>query len=312
MLSQEELTSLFNIISDETRTFETIGNMFQKSFQKHDQFKVGVALWYLLKDSLLNLSQRLASFYIFYEIYRNELMSYTPFIPIILETLEASTNNVEKKFLVEFITTGVIKNPKNNIKNYIEDNRFIENVQVPDLKQYWQIFHNEREKFSNLSGDWVRPIIYEQDDNLTKIKDSPTPFNFTTLTKEELSFNYFEPNYMTLYPNASYSFFEDEPIWIMPGLNFDFLWDFTLSPEQNTSNLILYLILVKSLLNRVLSNKAISEEQERIIWDTLQENSKILLEIKFSPDNLFRLIESNTKFASEIYLRISKADFFRE
>lgn len=239
MLNQEEISGLFNIISDESKTFETIGSMFQKSFQKHDQFKVGVALWYLLKDNLLNLSQRLATFYLFYEIYRNELMSYTPFIPIILETLEASTNNVEKKFLVEFITTGIIKNPKNLIKNYIEENRFIENVVVPDLKQYWQIFNNEREKFSNLSGDWVRPIIYEQDENLTKIKDSPTPFNFTTLTKEELSFNYFEPNYMTLYPNASYSFFEDEPIWIMPGLNFDFLWDFTLSPEQNTSNLIL-------------------------------------------------------------------------
>lgn len=61
-----------------------------------------------------------------------------------------------------------------------------------------------------------------------------------------------------------------------------------------------------------MSGKTISEEQEKIICDTLQENSKILLEIKFTPENLFKLIESNTKFASEIYLRISKAEFFKD
>lgn len=36
------------------------------------------------------------------------------------------------------------------------------------------------------------------------------------------------------------------------------------------------------------------------------------MEIKFSPENLYKLIESNTKFASEIYLRISKAEFFKD
>ncbi len=84
----------------------------------------------------------------------------------------------------------------------------------------------------NLTGEWIRPVIYE---NIDVKKDSQSPFNFTTLRKEEISFNYFEPNYMTFYPNSSYPFYDDEPIWIMPGLNFDFIWDFTLSPEQNTS-----------------------------------------------------------------------------
>ena len=61
-----------------------------------------------------------------------------------------------------------------------------------------------------------------------------------------------------------------------------------------------------------MSGKLISEEQEKIICDTLQENSNILLEIKFTPENLFKLIEFNSKFASEIYLRISKAEFFKD
>ena len=52
MLSPNELSILYSIISDETRTFETIASTFQKSFPKSDQFKVGVTIWFLLKDNV--------------------------------------------------------------------------------------------------------------------------------------------------------------------------------------------------------------------------------------------------------------------
>lgn len=56
---------------------------------------------------LLNLTQRLASFYILYEIYRLEKVSTTPFVPIVLETLQTSTNIVEKKLLLDFIEVSM-------------------------------------------------------------------------------------------------------------------------------------------------------------------------------------------------------------
>lgn len=52
MLSPNELSSLYNIISDEHKTFEVIAANFQKTFSKSDQFKVGVTLWFLLKDNV--------------------------------------------------------------------------------------------------------------------------------------------------------------------------------------------------------------------------------------------------------------------
>ncbi len=113
MLSPNELGLLYNIISDENKTFEVIAASFQKSFPKSDQFKVGVTLWFLLKDNLLNLSQRLASFYTLYDMYRLEKVSTTPFVPIVLETLQTSKNNIEKKLLLEFIEVSV----KNNVRN---------------------------------------------------------------------------------------------------------------------------------------------------------------------------------------------------
>ena len=38
------------------------------------------------------------------------------------------------------------------------------------------------------------------------------PFNFTNLSPEEISFNHFEPNYLTYYPNTTYPFYDDEVI----------------------------------------------------------------------------------------------------
>jgi hypothetical protein len=107
MLTPNELSLLYNTISDENKTFERIAGDFQKLFPKSDQFKIGVTLWFLLKDNLLNLAQRLASFYLLYEMYRLEKVSTTPFVPIVLETLQGSKNNVEKKLLLEFIEVSV-------------------------------------------------------------------------------------------------------------------------------------------------------------------------------------------------------------
>jgi hypothetical protein len=52
MLSTNELNLLYNVISDENKTFENISANFQKSFTKSDQFKAGITLWYLIKDNV--------------------------------------------------------------------------------------------------------------------------------------------------------------------------------------------------------------------------------------------------------------------
>ncbi len=170
---------------------------------------------------------------------------------------------------------------------------------IPDLKQYWNIHNKEREKYSDLINDWIRPVIYEDTRNV----ENSLPFNFSCLTPEETSFNYFEPNYLTLYPNSSYPFYEDEPMWIIPTLKYDFIWDFTMSPEQDT---------VATLLNKPLNGKHITEEQTKYVLDTISENPKILVEIQFTPDSVMKLTEKNHNLATDILLRISKHQIFQE
>ena len=83
MLSPNELSTLYTIISDDSKTFEIIAQNFQKFYGKLEQFKVGITLWFLLKENLLNLIQRLSSFYLLYDIYKQEQVNTTPFIPLL-------------------------------------------------------------------------------------------------------------------------------------------------------------------------------------------------------------------------------------
>jgi hypothetical protein len=203
MLSPSELTTLYTIISDETKSFEIISNIFQKTYSKSEQFKVGVTLWFLIKDNLLNLSQRLSSFYILYDMYRNEKLQSIPFIPIVLQTLNESKNKIEQQFLIDFIQNK-IDYSKTPIKIYIEDNEKNQNIIIPNLKEYWNNYKKQTEKISKSINDWMNPIICDDKDN-----KSNKIFNLNQLTPVEVSMKYLEPNYMSYYPKINYPFYDD-------------------------------------------------------------------------------------------------------
>ena len=297
MLSPSELTTLYNIISDETKSFEIISNTFQKTYSKSEQFKVGVTLWFLLKDNLLNLSQRLSSFYILYDMYRNEKLQSIPFIPIVLQSLNESKNKTEQQFLIDFIQNK-IEYSKTPINTYIEDTEKNQNINIPDLENYWNDYKKQTEKINKSINDWMRPIIYDKKENKpNKI------FNLNQLTPIEVSMNYFEPNYMSYYPNINYPFFEDEPLWIMPTLKHNFIYDFNLTKEKDS---------ISSILFKPFNNKLISKEENDFVMEILEKNPNILSEINFSFDKFMELIEKNDNFATTIFLKISNCNLFQE
>lgn len=301
MLLQGELTSLYQIISEESKSFEEVASTFQKTYNKQDQFKVGVTLWFLIKDNILNLSQKLASFYILYDMNRLEKAS-NPFIPIILESLQSSSNKVEQKLLVDFLENKIDYQSK-SIATFKEENSKLEKVEIPDINEYWNNYNKSNEKFSSSITDWVRPVIYDRKEKDIKNGDSLPPFNIKQLTPEEVSFNYFEPNYMTYFPNTNYPYLDDEPMWIMPTLNFDFVWDFTMTPEPDT---------LVAILNKPMNDRMASEEEIKVALNLIEKDPELLKQINFSPENLMKLVDKNDSFAGEILLKISKSIIFEE
>lgn len=55
-----------------------------------------------------------------------------------------------------------------------------------------------------------------------------------------------------------------------------------------------------------------SEEQMKYVLDIFNENPNFIAEIQFSPENLMKLIERNTPFATEIFFKISNSEYFQE
>ena len=305
MLSPNDLSNLYSIISDETKTFESISSNFQKAYSKSDQFKVCITLWYLIKENLLNLVQRLTSFYLFYDIYRQESNPTTPFIPILLESLENSKINAERKLLSDLLDLNFTYS-KMTIKDFMENNQNNEEIKLPDIEQLWKNYNTTKEKISKEINDWIRPVIYDNNNGMNNIEKSPENlplFDLKQLSPEEISYNYFEPNFLTYYPNSNYPFYEDEPMWILPTLKYDFIWDFTMSPLQETLN---------NLINRPLKNKSLSEEQINYILETIDENPNILKEINYKPECLMNLIEKNDDLATQILLKISNHNGFED
>ena len=124
MLSSSEL-SLCTIISDESKSFEDIANAFQKTYQKMEQFKVGITLWFLIKENLLNLSQRLVVFYIMVDICNTAI----PFAPIILKTLQKAKNKYEKIFLMDCLSSKLTY--KGMIIKEFKADKDIEDIAIP-------------------------------------------------------------------------------------------------------------------------------------------------------------------------------------
>lgn len=309
MLSENDLSTLNQIISDDTKTFENIANTFQKTFSKIDQFKIGLCLWVKIKENLLNLAQRLSTFYILYDMYRQEEVPTTPFVPLLLQCLETSNINIEKKMLIDLIDY-TFNSSKITVRDYIESGKNLEDIPLPDMGQYWRMHDSTKEKCVTESKDYISPVLYDNTENsfnntdignLPKNPEITPPFDISKLSPEEIAFDGFEPNFLTYYPNSNYQFYNEEPMWILPTLKYDFLYDFTMAPIQDT---------LSNLLNRPLKNKTLSEEQMNFILETIEENPNILKEIGFKPQNLFELIEKNEELATQMLYKISSHNGF--
>ena len=288
MLSPSELTSLYNIISDDGKTLQNISDIFHKTYPKSEQFKLGVTLWYLIKDNLINLSQRISSFFILYDMYQLDKTNTIPFIPIVLESLKNSKHLQEKKFLIDFLNNNIIY--QKTIKNILEEN--LENEKI-EIEKYNEKYKESTEKIPKIINDWIRPIIYENNTvNNKKL------FNLSQLTPKDVSFNYFEPNYMSFYPNNQFPFFDNEPLWIMPTLKHEFIWDFTQSKDKVFSYLHHY--------------DNLNEEKIIFCLNEIEQNPLLLKEIKFNSIKMMELLEVNQDFCFQLLMKISKNTIFEE
>lgn len=232
MLSPKELSLLYEIISDEKQTFEKIAIKFDSNFNNESKEKATMTLLILLNDNILNIHQRIISYYILYEKSKKERMEINPFLSLILEKLESSTNKVEQNFLVDFLCRQI--NYSNlTIDKYLNQNPKEQKINITQIKMRWDKYYKEvlRQKNINIKDDDNRrPVIYDRKNTEKNIDNNPNLDllqNMCNSDENNFNLNYFKTNYMSYYPvnNFSNSFFNKEPIWILPSLKHNFLWE---------------------------------------------------------------------------------------
>ncbi|KAF4041585.1 CCR4-NOT transcription complex subunit 11 [Phytophthora infestans] len=124
MLEIRELRPLLAILNEDDKPMEQVTSMFLRTFTKNDHFKVGCTICILLQDNLLTSSQRIVSFSILSDLYRNEGATTNPFLPVFLDALEKGSDLCEKKFIVHLLSpTGNRESGKKTAKQMMAELR---------------------------------------------------------------------------------------------------------------------------------------------------------------------------------------------
>ena len=227
-MSQNELSKLYFYISDENQTFENIYKIFSNNFNLESQKRAITAIIILLKDNLLNITQRIICYFILYNISKKDKMETNPFLIIILDSLKNSNDINEQNFLIDFLYKK-INYVNKTIKEYLNDEKKELKVSISQIQKQWEKYYKELLKQMNINNNneyKMRQVIYERksfcNNGINKSLNLNAFSNVHNLNSINLSF--YEHNYMSFRPNSN-NFVISEPVFLLPNINHSFLWE---------------------------------------------------------------------------------------
>mmetsp|Transcript_2306 Transcript_2306/g.6474 ORF Transcript_2306/g.6474 Transcript_2306/m.6474 type:complete len:420 (-) Transcript_2306:131-1390(-) len=302
MLSAQEIELLLNLLKDSNKPFENIAQSFYKSFPKSEQFKVGCVVCMLLQDQLLTQTQRLVGFYLLYDIYRNEQLPTTPFVPIVLETVEQTSDLVERKFLLQFLTSPPKELPKQSVRDFLMSHDPSEVPTIPDLDAFRRMHQEGAPQVNAFSGLGVRPCVRDRSDVSQWAfaddgDDDEGDASTLDLNPEELTLMSLEPSWSrpvppVLEPAA------DEVFWLnVPHILCEPMWDYTMCADTSLGS------EVRELIAKAVK-APLPSSQQQVIFSGLEQDAKLVYHCGLTPRKLPDLVENNPAIAIEVLLKL--------
>ncbi len=227
-MSPNELSKLYIYISDENQTFENVAKMFISQFNLESRRKAITSIIILLKDNLLNITQRIICYFILYNISKKDNMETNPFIIVILDNLKNTNAINEQNFLIDFLYKK-INYVNKTIKEYLNEKKKEMKISITQIQIQWEKYYKELLKKMNINNnckDKMRQIIYDRNNfgrgGINKSFNSNAFSNVHNLN--EINLNFFENNYMSFRPNNN-NFVISEPVFLLPDIKHGFLWE---------------------------------------------------------------------------------------
>ena len=230
MISQKELAKLYSYLSNENQTFEQIIKSFNEEFNIESRNKAINSIIILLKDNMLNLSQRIISYFILYNIPQKENTEDNPFLFIILEQLKNSNDEREQDFLIDFLYKK-INYLKMTIKQYLSQSKREMRINLTQMKLQWDKYYKEILAKNNInakSNDKIRAIIYDRGRNDINSQNVNNITNYNGIPYVNIlnqsNLNYFNIDYMFFRPINNY-FVISDPVILISNLIHYFIWE---------------------------------------------------------------------------------------
>ena len=224
-MSQEELSKLYSYISNPDLTFEKISKLFNEEFNNESRKKAITTIIILLKDNLINISQRIICYFILYDTSQKDKNEINPFIYIILDKLKNSNDAIEQNFLIDFLYKKITYLNK-TINEYINEKPKEMKINPTQIIIRWEKFYEEllrKQNIKNNSRDKISPIIRYRVIN-KDINNIYNIYNSDINNQKDLNLKSFENDYMSFRPTNN-QFIYSEPVFLLPNLNHCFLWE---------------------------------------------------------------------------------------
>jgi len=314
MLTQQELDGLLQLLKEANKPFDTLAGQFYKQFPKSEQFRAGCVICMLLQDQLLTQAQRLVSYYLLYDIYRNDRgtereTATTPFVPLVVEMLETSYDGVERKFLLQFLSNPPKDLHKQTVNQFVQSCDPNDIPALPDLDMVRSMHQDGAPAVSASAAVGIRPVIKDASDERYWVP-SPLPPNSLgedvedvtgtesiELNPEELTLLSLEPCWARPVPPLLEPTV-DEVFWLTPPhLLSEPLWDYTMCADTSLGS------EVKELIAKAVKTQ-LQPQQIQIISDGLAQDAKLVYHCGLTPKKLPELVENNPQIAIEVLLKL--------
>ena len=302
MLSEQELDLLLNILKEPQKPFEAIATSFYRSFAKPDQFKAGCVICMLIQDNLLTQTQRLVGFYLLYDIYRNEGQATTPFVPLVMEIVEQTSDMVERKFLLQFLVSLPKELPKQSVQTFLQSCDPDSDLALPDLDAFRRMHQESAPAVNASAGLGVRPVLNDSSDEAywRSSSDISNVCSFTEaleLNSEELTLLSLEPAWARPVPPLLEPTV-DEVFWLStPQLLSEPLWDYSMCVDTSRGT------EVRELIGKAVKTP-LPTTQTQVILDGLAQDAKLVYHCGMTPKKLPELVENNPQIAIEVLLKL--------
>lgn len=306
MLSPQELDTLLALLKESNKPFENIAQSFYRSFPKSEQFKVGCVICMLLQDQLLTQTQRIVGFYLLYDTYRNEQLPTTPFVPIVLETVEQTKDAVERKFLLQFLTSPPKELPKQSVRDFLAGHDPSEVPAIPDLDAFRRMHQEGAPEVSARAARGIRPALRE-DSEAAHWARPPAEESWPAedggvselleLSPEELTLLPYEPAWSRPVPPVLEAM-ADELFWLnVPHILCEPMWDYTMCADTSLGS------EVRELIAKAVK-APLPPQQQQVIVSGLEQDAKLVYHCGLTPRKLPDLVENNPQIAIEVLLKL--------